>query len=140
MSRRTKAKVTRKHKVIFQIIEEEIFEISEEVSIPLPPRPRQRQNVRGGNPGRRALPKGKPAQQQKQLPPPEKKPLRKLVGSISRDMLKELAEQQNDPPELQAVPDVYFDLLRRKKQNANRKVLAGSKANKALPAPKKRRV
>ena len=137
MSRRTKAKVTRKHKVIFQITEEEIFEISEEVSRPLPPGPRQRQNVRGGNPGRRALPKGKPAQQQKQLPP-EKKPLRKLVGSITKDMLKELAEQ-NDAPELQAVPDVYFDLLRRKKHNANRKALTGSRA-KALPEPKKRRV
>ncbi len=137
-----KTKVTVKRKVSFQVTEEEVLEITEEISSQLPPPPHQHRKVSGDNPRRRALPKGKPPQQRqqrpqrKQLSPPKKEPVRKLVGSISADTLRQLAQQQNQP-QLQAVPDIYFDLLKRKK--SKQKALAAPKSIKALPAPKRKR-
>lgn len=133
---KAKAKLTLRQKTTVKIVEEEVLEISEEFSTQLPPPPpRQRRNV-GGNQGRRALPNGKPPQQRQQLPPPKKEPIRKLVGAISGDTLKQLAQRQNQP-QLQAVPDIYFDLLKRKK--SKQKALAAPKSIKALPAPKRKR-
>ena len=134
-----KTKLTLKRKVSFQVTEEEVLEITQEMSNQLPPPPRQRRNVSGGNPHRRVLPKGKPAQQRqqrKQLPPPEKHQVRKLVGSISADTLRQLAQQQNQP-QLQAVPDIYLDLLKRKQ--SKQKALDAPKSIKALPVPKRKR-
>ena len=146
---KTKIKVT--EKMTLQITQEETLEISEGTSSPLPPAS-QRHNVSGSNPCRRGLPKGNPNQralskgkppqkrqqrpQRKKLPPPKKEPVRKLVGSISSDTLKELSAQ-HAKPESKIIPDAFFQLLRKKqKQNANRKALTGSKV-KALPAPKR---
>ncbi len=136
MSRSTKGKLTLKRKVSFQVTEEEVLEITEEISSQLPPPPHQHRKVIGDNPRRRALPKGKAAQQRKKLPPPKKEPVRKLVGSISADTLKQLAQQQNQP-QLQAVPDIYLDLLKRKQ--SKQKALDAPKSIKALPVPKRKR-
>ena len=131
-----KTKLTLKRKVSFQVTEEEVLEITEEISSQLPPPPHQHRKVSGDNPRRYALPKGKAAQQRKKLPPPKKEPVRKLVGSISADTLKQLAQQQNQP-QLQAVPDIYLDLLKRKQ--SKQKALDAPKSIKVLPAPKRKR-